>query len=60
VTNIKTKVEGSKLIIEIDLTKREGRSKSGKNFIIATTGAPQAVPGAPSVMMGLNVYTKEG
>lgn len=58
-TNIKARIEADKLILEIDLKTRLGRSKSGKNFIIASTQGNQAVPGAPGVVMGLNVYTKE-
>lgn len=55
--NIITKVEGSKLIIEVDLTKEFGPSKSGKTIVIASTQGNQRVAGPKGdVMVGLNVY----
>lgn len=56
--NVNMKVEGQKLIIEVDLTKEYGRSASGKTIIIASTEGnakiAAAVPG--DVNVGLNVY----
>jgi len=51
--NVKTTVKDKKLIIEIDLTKRFGASKSGKSEIIATTAGNIDVDG---VKLGLNCY----
>jgi hypothetical protein len=56
--NVKMEVKGNKLMIECDLTKDCGVSKSGKSVIIATTGGNVEVPGKPEVILGLNLYTK--
>lgn len=50
-------IDGSKLVITVDLTKNFGPSKSGKTVIIATTSGNQFVEGA-NVTVGLNVYRK--
>jgi len=55
-TNVVTKVTGKKLVIEVDLSKRHGLSKSGKNEIIATTAGNVDVGGG--IKLGLNVYTR--
>jgi hypothetical protein len=36
-TNIETKKDGTKLTVTIDLSKNQGRSKTGKSLMIATT-----------------------
>lgn len=56
--NVKLKVEGTILTIEVDLSKVVGPSKTGKTVIIATTSGNQSVPSHPGVSVGLNVYTK--
>lgn len=56
--NMVMKVQGNKLIIEVDLSKKQGLSKSLKNTIIATTGGNIEVPGKPNIKIGMNVYTK--
>ena len=56
--NIKTKVEKNILIIEIDLSQRNGLSKSEKNDIIASTGGNIDV--GDGVKLGLNCYVKAG
>ena len=56
--NVNMKVQGSKLVIEVDLTKKLGLSKSLKNTIIASTGGNIEVPGKPDIKIGMNVYTK--
>lgn len=56
--NVDIKVDGKKMVITVDLSKRLGPSKSGKTQIIATTAGNVAV--AKGVTIGLNVYTKEG
>ena len=63
--NVLMAVEGSELVIRVDLTKRVGPSRSGKTMIIGTTGGNvkvqnecSAAPGAlvEAVVVGLNVY----
>lgn len=58
--NIDVKVDKNKLILTIDLTKKHGTSKSGKNTIIATTSGNTSVPGKEEVKFGLNVYQGVG
>lgn len=55
--NVDIKVDGTKLVLTVDLSKTQGASKSGKSIIIATTGGNQPV--APGIMLGLNVYKKQ-
>jgi hypothetical protein len=54
--NIEMKVEGSKLILIVDLTVEIGPSSSGKNTLIASTEGNANVPGFEGVKVGLNVY----
>ena len=54
--NVETKVEGNKLVIEVDLTKERGFSSSFKNILIGTSGGGTSVPGKPGLKFGLNVY----
>jgi len=59
--NVKMKVDKKKLIIEIDLAKEFGKSKSGKNIIIASSEGNKSVDGADDgTYIGINVYKKEG
>lgn len=53
--NVKMKVEGNILKIEVDLSKRHGASSSGKSKIVATT-AGNVETGKKGIKMGLNVY----
>ncbi len=53
--NVKWEVKDDKLIIEIDLTKESGLSKSGKTITIASTRGNQKIEGTDAVI-GLNVY----
>ena len=53
--NIKCEVKDDKLIIEIDLTKEFGPSKSGKTITVASSRGNQKVEGT-DVIIGLNVY----
>ena len=53
--NVKYEVKDNKLIIEIDLTKEFGLSKSGKTITIASTRGNQKIEGT-DVVIGLNVY----
>ena len=54
--NVDMKIEGSKLVITVDLSKDYGPSKSGKTIIIATTGGNVSLPGNEAVKVGLNIY----
>ena len=54
--NIKYEVKGDKLVIEVDLTKDYGESKSGKSIQIASSQGNKEV--ADNVFVGLNVYKK--
>ncbi|MBC8199661.1 MAG: hypothetical protein ISS67_05555 [Desulfobacterales bacterium] len=53
--NVKWEVKDDKLIVEIDLTKEFGLSKSGKTITIASTRGNQKIEGTDAVI-GLNVY----
>lgn len=55
--NIEVKIDKDKMTIVVDLKKRNGTSKSGKNAIIATTSGNASVPGREDIKFGLNVYT---
>ena len=51
--NIELKVEGTKLILIVDLSKEIGPSSSGKNTLIASTEGNVSVPGFEGVKVGL-------
>lgn len=57
--NVEMTVKGNELIIKIDLSKRLGKSSSGKSTIIATTAGNKAIEGKDGLFIGLNCYTKE-
>lgn len=52
------RLEGFKLIYEIDLSQDFGPSSSGKTNIVGTTGGPKPVPDMPGFSGGVNVYMK--
>lgn len=54
--NVEMKVEDNKLIIEVDLTKDFGPSKSGKSITVASTKGNVSIPGNPDIKIGLNIY----
>lgn len=58
--NVDMKVDDKKktLTITVDLTKRLGKSGSGKTTIIASTEGNQKI-GVGDITIGLNIYTKE-
>ena len=57
--NLKTEVKGNKLVIEVDCSKNEGPSRTGKSTIIASThGALPVSVGDRVVYLNLNVYEK--
>jgi hypothetical protein len=53
--NVTYEVKDDKLIIEIDLTKEFGPSKSGKTITVASSRGNQKIEGT-DVVIGLNVY----
>ena len=55
--NVETKIEGTKLIITVDMSKSFGPSKSGKTIIVASTEGNTKVG---DVTVGLNVYKHRG
>lgn len=56
--NVLYKVDGKKLLIEIDLTAEQEESKSGKSMIIASTRGNKRVLKDKEVFLGLNLYEK--
>lgn len=56
--NMEMRREGSKLIIEVDLTKDFGVSKSGKSKIIASSEGNISIPDDEEIKIGLNIYKK--
>ncbi len=57
--NIEMQVTGNILTVKVDLSKKFGRSASGKTIRIASTEGNKNIQGTDAVM-GLNIYTKEG
>ena len=55
-TNIVTRVEGSKLIIEVDLVQEHGATTSGKSTKVASSDGAMSVPGREEIKVNLNVY----
>lgn len=53
--NVTSRVEGTKLILEIDLTKNLGPSSTGKMVNIASTGGFQVVEGTNGLKLNLNL-----
>lgn len=53
--NVTMKQNGTKLTIEVDLSKDFGKSGSGKSIIIASTGGNVTTPNGDA-KIGLNVY----
>lgn len=58
-TNVEMRIEGDKMIIEVDLTQDHGLSTSGKTHVIATTSGSRAIPTeSGTVLVGVNVNKK--
>lgn len=53
--NVDMKIEGNKLTIVVDLSKSQGKSKSGKSEIVASTGGNVTLTDGKT-KLGLNVY----
>ena len=58
--NVTMKIDGKKLLIEVDLSAGGEASKSGKSLVIASTEGNVSVPGAAQVKIGLNIYKPIG
>ena len=58
--NVKCRVEGSKLFVEIDLDQRLGTSASGKSVTVASTVGNKEIPGTNGIVLGLNCYVPSG
>jgi hypothetical protein len=55
--NVEMKVEQNTLIIKVDLEKRLGPSKSGKNIIVGSTDGIAKLSEDQRFHVGLNVFT---
>lgn len=56
-TNIVYTIDGTILALHIDLSQTHGRSASGKNLTVASTGGNVTIPGT-EIKLGLNAYKK--
>jgi hypothetical protein len=54
--NVHMEVQGTLLVMTIDLSQTLGVSASGKSEIIATTGGNVSLPGYDEIKVGVNVY----
>ena len=57
--NVEMSLEGTILMIKVDLSKEFGPSASGKTIIIASTEGNVPIPGREDVKVGFNVYHKK-
>lgn len=57
--NVEMQVSGDILTITVDLSKKFGKSGSGKSIIVASTEGNMPVPNS-DCKIGLNVYMKAG
>ncbi|MEN6565314.1 MAG: hypothetical protein ABFC57_03335 [Veillonellales bacterium] len=57
--NVQMEVKDNILTVTVDLSKRFGKSSSGKNIIVASTEGNQAIADT-DYKIGLNIYTKAG
>jgi hypothetical protein len=56
--NVELTVDGTTLMIKVDLSKDFGPSSSGKTTIIASTEGNVSIPGREE-KIGLNIYKKK-
>lgn len=57
--NVTMEVSENILTIKADLSKRLGKSSSGKTTIVATTEGNVSVPDTDGIKIGLNIHVKE-
>lgn len=55
-SNVVMSKNGNSITITIDLSKSLGKSKSGKNTLIASTQGNTTLPGTGGIKLGLNCY----
>ncbi len=58
VKNVTHRVEGTKLIIEVDTTQNFGPSSSGKTNMVASSGGFLKIDQVPGLSLSLNVCKK--
>lgn len=58
-SNVVVDIKGDILTITVDLSRRLGRSASGKTTKIASTNGNQSLGHKSLAVLGLNVYCKE-
>lgn len=57
-SNVAYTINGEILTITVDMSKRPRKSKSGDNWLVASSGGNQILKGAePEMKLGLFVYT---
>lgn len=56
--NVATRIDGSKLIIEVDLTKNFGLSSTGKTNVVGSSGGFVKIDTHPGVSFSLNVCSR--
>lgn len=56
--NIEVSVKGDIMTLKIDISKRFGKSSTGKSIIVASTEGNVSVEGREDVKMGINIYVK--
>ena len=57
-SNIAYVINGNLLTITVDISKRSRKSKSGENWLIASSGGNQLLKGTETeTKIGLNIYT---
>ncbi len=56
--NVVQRVEGNKLVLEIDLTQNHGLSSTGKTTVVASSGGFAKIEGADGISFSLNVNKK--
>ncbi|TFG05679.1 MAG: hypothetical protein EU536_01370 [Promethearchaeota archaeon] len=56
--NVQFKIDGDKLIVEMNLSEHKEESKSGKSLIIASTRGNKRIFQDKDVFLGLNLYEK--
>lgn len=56
--NLKATIEGSDLVIRINLKQTLGPSASGKTTLVASTRGNQEVPGTDGLLIGVNAYKR--
>lgn len=57
--NVAVQIKDNKLVLKIDLSKSQGKSKSGKSNVIATTEGNVELTGHQDVKLGLNIFQYE-